>query len=306
MSSNCINKELKGGVNINRLPKVGEIHIHLNNSLNEIFRVYYRTTYSLLGDIKARIEGDAHFTNADGTQDLGKTFTGSAGSTADMRVSPGECDLFINHKYECTGLSVQAAYARCEIDISDLMYSVNPVSIMLINTKAFGDVSNYAVDCEALQLKNCNNIQGSIDNLIKASSFVGSTFSQLTGKVDISGAGVSIDLSSLAGKSAIKDFSPGATASGDIKYHGDINDSNIREIPNASITGTIEELVARAQAAKDLEGNYKTTGTITFSYNAKNFVNVTFEGVSLAENANVPNKEGAKFTWDAQGNITWS
>lgn len=298
----CLVTTYKGIANNQALPNEGEIHIHLNDSLNEVFRVFYQTTYSLLGDIKARIEGDAHFTNADGTQDLGKTFQGTSGNTADIRVSPGECDLFINHKYEYVGLWVQSAFARCEMDINDLMYSLNNnVAIGLSNTKSFGDISDFATDCAGIVIRN-TKVQGSLDSLVKASSFASNTFSQLSGMLEIVGSNVTLNLSSLAGKSTIIVFNSGTCAYGDIKYHADINETNIREIGHAGITGSIESLVARAQAAP----NNKTTGTLTFSTNPKHFVNVTFGGISLADNTNVPNKGGAKFTWDAQGNITWN
>lgn len=297
---------LRGAVSNNALPKLGELHIHINDTSSDIVRFNFRSAYGNLANIRARITGDSYFTNADGSQNLGKTFSGSAGSTADFRVAPGECDLFINFKDEIILLLVnnnslnQSGVLRAEFDFGELKYQGSTIvtSLVLTDTGCYGDVSKpNTLKCSQLALGGCVNLYGDITELVTNSPFSGGV---QNGNLEIKDTLITMDLAALSGKSAITNFNGSDYLRGDIKYLADIADTTIRNKGNNAITGSIEEFVSRAQS------NGKSIGTITFSFNPKSFINVTFEGVSLTDNANVPNKTGAKFTWDAQGNVTWS
>lgn len=71
-------------------------------------------------------------------------------------------------------------------------------------------------------------------------------------------------------------------------------------IANTKVSGSIEDFVAAQIAAG------RTSGTLVMPY-AKQAVNVTFEGVSLANNSKVPALASTnQFSWTSDGTITWS
>jgi hypothetical protein len=90
---------------------------------------------------------------------------------------------------------------------------------------------------------------------------------------------------------------------GDGKYLGDLSLLEyvafyVNTADADNINGSIESIVARKIARGVTTGSMKIFKA--------GFKNITYNDIPLLENPAVPSSANVTFTWDAQGNITWS
>lgn len=312
MANNCLITTLKKEVDNDSLRKVGEIKFHVNNLNNNVAGLYLNFTTET--EASARIVGDCHFTNSSGSEDKGKTISSSTGGLT-MFFSAGEADVFVTRKYDFNGITIEwdvrTNGSRIELDFEELIYSNKFVSLDFGVVDApltvYGDVTNSNAKIYSLKYQYNNTLKGSLDKIVKNSDPEHSPNPSAFTSANLYFANtiLSLDLSALAGKKFnVVAFSNYVT--GDIKYIADTLDTNINisELAAPNITGTIENFVSRAIA------NGKTAGSMKFNYTSpKNFTNVTYGGIALSSNSNVPTPTGSQqvsFSWDSQGNVTWS
>ena len=301
---NCYIKTFKKEIADANLPKYGEIHFKVNNSSNNILGVRVKVPEAVKETVVPRIVGNCHFTDSTGAQNYGKTLE-NTDRTKNMYLSAGSCDVYIGCRYGFDDFSVIQNTERLELDFNELIWSsVNCYCTLATNSLQgaiiTGDISDCVTDFVNLSIVNCNRLTGSLDNVVKSSTFFKDNNQ---GSIMFGGTNLSMNLSSLEGKTHLKTFSPNAKVLGDIKYLGYTAETNIRFIPAAApnITGSVEEFVSIAISSG------RTTGSVTFNNaNTKAFTSVKYQNTPLSENVNVPDKVGAVMSWDAQGNISWS
>lgn len=309
--NNCLKTQLKGVVNNPLLGKLGEFHFQVNDINSNISAVYVKAPAGT--PITARLVGTSHFTNSSGSEDKGTEISGTAGLT--MYFAPGKADVFVSCRYSFVDFQIDWDFrtngGRISIDINELTHSENGISLRFGAYRepiaVFGDITNIDAIINDFECKYNNTLVGSLNKIISNSHPENASSSGVSGNgiLNFADSVLSFDLKYLEGK-AFANVTFSDYSYGDLKYLADTNATNINitEVAAPNITGTIENFVARAIA------NGKTTGTMKFNYcSPKKFTQVTFGGTALSSNSNVPTPAGSQqvsFTWDAQGNVTWS
>lgn len=282
---NCLVTKLKGTVDNNNLPKLGEGVVRVNYSAE-------RTSFSLYpkASLAIRVSDGLHIEDEAG-KNYGQVAPVNYEGTS-LYVSAGEGYLFFD-KYNVTYTFL--ANDRYTIDINEFKFKSNNSALTLSsisgrNPNAYGDITDFEGRAQQLDIFGAS-VTGSLKKFLLANKDI------LLG-TDIC-SGVNVDCEDLSQCTKLTRFFTEGINTGNIK--GDfnslgktaLNNIYIQEATNA-LHGSIEGFVAERLKVNKAAGTLKIGYTILHG--------VTYQGVPV----NTVGYGNWQFTWDAEGNITKS
>lgn len=187
--------------------------------------------------------------------------------TSDLWVSAGSV-VRIAPRYMVTRIN----FSRLSMDLSDLSYLENLTNLTIKGNGIKGNIESLSVSpLSDVQITDTgDNVVGSLESI--------KDLSKLT-SISINRTRISGDIAKCFGKS--------------------VGLSNM-QIAESEMSGSIESFVAKQIS------NGRTSGTVYLPY-AKLCGKVTFEGLLLKDNSNVPAQSANNsFSWTSNGTITWS
>ena len=295
---NCLFTKLKGTVDNDSLLMYGE-GCFMSKTGNSRVKFMMRDDSS----VKYRIvSGNGHFSDSNYQADYGKNITVGSNEYAYI-VSQSEdgCKIAFNAKYGDVG-SIELRSLTIDGDnlnyFADSVWGMNGYDNLITN-----DVSKLVIRCDIGTLNNPISFEVSEES---ATTMLRNSLPLMqtnNGNICIGGH-FRVNLAELEGYSNVAVHRMDG-AYGDIKYLSDVNctrfESPAYESIRDQLTGSIEGFVDRA-----INVNGKTSGTLTLPWAKLGPTNITFEGIRLPDNPNVTSAATSKFTWNSQGDITWS
>lgn len=228
----CLVTKLKGTVNNNSLPKIGELRIKFRKVSSPSVDSQY-LNLSIINTQSITIVGDGYFTDSTLSQNKGTTLS-ITGNNNIVYVSNTNCEVSIPNKYNITDLNLGNNSKRIfnkELDLDQLKYSplnsinapyVNLIggldslknitslmSIIMQGSNVTGNISSLKnlTLLKTLDLVNTNVI-GDLDNLKGLTSLT---------SIYLNNTNIAGDISSLSGLTSLNNLSLGNTnAIGDI------------------------------------------------------------------------------------------
>lgn len=297
MANDCLVKRLKGVVDNANLPVYNALKLEVANG-NDVAKVIFG---GVPVGSKITAAGSIHFTNEQGSEDLGKEIT-VENTPVTFFVSAGSGNVFIENKY-----SINYFYCvspRVSVNIREFAYNTGSFLTLgdglgvTSHMNAYGDISNNAFKWTNMQFGSNGDITGSINKTIES-------FGEQLLELALYNTNIDFNLALLQQcPNLIQSFTTSRKTYGDISNFGFTKVTNVYINPDVAnvLTGSIENLVANKIASGSTSGEFTLPWCSTFT-------KVTFNNKTLQQNVT----EGAirqagdtKFTWDAQGNITWS
>lgn len=293
MANNCLVTKLKGAVDNDSLPEYGKVKIKINDG--DVAPFYWGTTPGTM-----KVTGSLYFTNQAG-DNLGKTMEISS-TLSSYRISSGEGYLILPYKYTLpTYIDFSFLKSRVVFDIHDFAYS-NFIhyndTINLSETKCFGDISDIAFDHVFLIFKGCTDITGSIHKTIITLHEKNLSVKRLV----LLSTNIDFDYNDCQYMPDLEALSGSKSSHGDFSKLGLTKVTSTYNYPADGITGSIEGFVANKISVG------LTTGRFNLQFPAA-YTALTYTGqpiASLVASGVIPDGGNTNFSWDAQGNITWS
>lgn len=254
-----------------------------------------------------KAKGECYFTDAQGSVNKGTEITRS--STSERVYIKGNGYVSVPNKYAIDYIS--CTDSKISFAISDFGYNSGEYldfSSDLVGTNhadVAGNVTNVALNWQRIKLPGNANLNGSLKKTIDN---YGSTIKE----IQIYGTNVEFDLGWLVnvpnfgyndkicgfGSNTYGDFSAiGHTAAKSV-YLG--------TIPAGVVTGSIEQFVANKIAAGMTSGSYVIDGVKTYTKVTATIGTTKTLPQHVASGTIPVTSSKATFSWDAQGNITWS
>lgn len=250
---------------------------------------------------KITANGSIHFTNEQGSEDLGKEIT-TENDTTTFYMSAGSGNVFIENKYSISYFSCVSP--KVSVNVREFAYNTGSYLTLgngLVGTNhmsAYGDISDSAFKWTNMQFGSNGDITGSINKTIES-------FGEQLLELTLYNTNIDFNLALLQQcPNLIQPFSASNKTYGDISNFGFTKVTNVYIDTNVAdvLTGSIESLVANKIASGS------TSGEFTLPW-CQTFTKVTFNNKTLQQNVAegvIRSAGNTKFTWDAQGNITWS
>ena len=292
MSTNCLVKKLKGVVDNDSLSVFGKVKIKIN--AGDVGTFYWGKEPATM-----EVKGDLYFTNSNG-DNLGKTMQISSIQTS-YKLSGDEGYLILPNRYTVSYIDLSGLGNRAVFDIEQLSHfsSVQDIWINIATTSAYGDVTNLSLKRSLLNFNNVSGITGSLHKTIKDVYDAGQSMKE----IHAFGTSIKFDYTDCQ-------YMPNLTVLEPVNGYGDISKLGLTKVTQvynngsaaAVITGSIEDFVSN----KITTG--QTTGSLKMPW-LGSYKKVTYNGTTLYtlyQRGEIPNNANNQFTWDAQGNITWS
>lgn len=289
--SDCLITKLKNSVLDDSLRHIDEIPIKIKASSGVVQIATYGGTGAI---VEARLSGNCYFTSETGNVNLGQISNNS--DTLYIKAI-GDCKLFVNRRYTYVGIiSVNNVLS---VQTEDLKYSSKgvadlnfPKSYLIGNINDLNNKIQRSIQFNALY--TTGDIAQFLLTVNTSAISVG-----YTAVAYIHDGDLSVNLSRLNGASNLKILTL-PNIYGDFAYLGTTASDDLYFSPGtyAGVYGTIEGFVSKAIASG------RTTGKVKLAFPES--YNITFEGISLANNPNVVKGEFSYFSWDGSGNITWT
>lgn len=334
MVTKCLVRSLYAEVDNPDLPRINSLKISLTNNGESGNTGNFK--FNLDGVSRLELEGNAYFTDSTFTDNNGKTQ--NQGGAVYVHVTSGTASLFVMNMNTATGtfklywydssLVPKTQLKYISYDIREVFQNDTSYSYVWIGgdgeavsqafVKCYGDISTVPCNAQALYLTDCINLSGDLGQVIAEQA----TESNLN-TVTFSNCPVTLDLSSLNGKKYLYLKVAGRNVTGDIKYFADTRNEYIwlNLLSTREVTGTVEELVARAitngkvgtYRSEAQEKQYSFSFAIGSPSSPNRYTNVTYNNKPLkeyydeyiSENPQETRVIYMKFTWDAQGEISY-
>jgi hypothetical protein len=297
---------LKEDFNNDELSKIDEIKIAVSNGeATEILGCWLNGT--TVGAY-IRTTGNMQICDSEGTVTVGsETYMDLPSNTQTVYFKGTSGNVFIGGKGYLGGFSLRSNRTVVDIEeLSNLRWNRTGIIYAIANNADgpncfVGDISKLKLTKDisnSLFFADNSTLYGSIDNLLKTIQVntLGLNFTK-----------IEFNLESLSHQTNCKAQFYCDGVSGNIKYAcynkrvlgGTTTiEFNVKDGSFQNVYGSIEELVALGLTVVGGAGSMKL-------YNLKNLPNVTYQGVSVSENTNIPSISPV-LSWDAQGNISWS
>ena len=215
----CLITKLNGSCDNKELLRIEEMRVHFAK-VDSPTSVTQGKTFAFAKNAELEIIGDAYFTNANLSANLGKKITIPANSEVGFFVSNADCDISILDKYSLTKFNgwvegVGSYSNNISFSLEDLKYSTTLESIDMLHASVTGDIAN---------LNNLTSLH----------------------VISLKGASVTGDIANLQNLTSLTDITlPGATSiTGDIANLKNLTSLKYVDLYGASITGDIAQLEA--------------------------------------------------------------
>lgn len=167
---NCLITKLKGSIDNELIPKVGELHVGFEKTEQDVTVMHFGSRK----ESTMRIVGDSYFTDKNGKTNLGKIKVLNPNIEQDVYMNNSTFDLFIDNKYSIynfTNYKIDTYPSfkdKISLDINALKYS-NLHRFILQNSYIEGDISALGNSTNLITLYAycCPNIYGNTSSLSK-------------------------------------------------------------------------------------------------------------------------------------------
>lgn len=293
MINNCLVTKLKNVVENDNLPLMGFCSISINGT-NSILRfsIYCNT----VANKKMKLTGGLYFTNSTGTQNLGTEI--SVATDAAFYVSAGTGKLLIP-KYDLKNVSYVYSnsgenIAKVVFDLADLL-AYNQTNINELNISNSADIKDVYGNLSGIKTKINSRI--SISGNVNLNGNMDDMITTTINHIDIRTTNVDISEAKVLTCTTLTNLLMNTKCAYNFDNLGTLPSLNNITSGTNGCVGSVEGFVAKAIQARIAAGG-DGSGSITALLFRQAFPNVIVPGGAPA----VING----FSWNAQGNITWS
>ena len=249
----CLVTKLNGTVDNDNLLRIGEIRLFNTKLSNPTGNSQYMSL-AFSKDTNLEIVGDAYFTEANLSENKGKTKSCSANQNSAFYVSNNDCQIAILDKYSLIKIETNAHRVG---DLEDLRFSKGLSFISANDSGQTGDISNLK-NLTALTTLSLSNTQvsGDISNLKNLTALT---------TLNLDNTQVSGDISNLKNLTALTTLSLNNTqVSGDISNLKNLTALTILSLSNkkTALTGDIGELHTLTKCIEMYLSGNKLTGDL--------------------------------------------